>query len=260
MKRKLPLIFTLFCVVAIAFSQEKAEKTYVYTSADTKGYISIKKTDVSDENGNTKVTLQTTVNADFKNETMNFSLLTDNKYKKMVTPTKLVFDGTMDSNIKAVQFIGERIKKGNGNASYWAFKGDYKDEAVNDAKLKPYIKEKYSSTLRMPERTIPSFNLWAVIPQLPFDREGTFIFNSLDETKLYVSKNQTVNYLGKYEANINGNKTELHKFVLQGKGMSPSYFWVDDNRELVQVLLDNEYTFTLDKNAQVPAAVALSYE
>jgi hypothetical protein len=114
-----------------------------------------------------------------------------------------------------------------------------------DPDIQRFSYAKYNATLRIPERTIPSFNIWAIVPNLPFDRKGTFKFNALDETKLYVKKNQTINYLGKYKTTIHGNTLALHKFVHQGKGMLPIYYWVNDNRELVQVQLDNLYTFTL---------------
>ena len=256
MKKTLPLIFTLFCVVSLAFSQEKAEKTFVYTSADTKGYISITKTDVEKETG-VSTTIETTVNAVFGNDMLNFNIKTFNESDAMIDPYKLVFVGMMDSNIAPVTFEGNRIKQIK-NASYWNFKGDYKDEAVSDPELKPFFKENYMSTLRLPDRTIPSFNLWAIIPNLEFDKEAAFMFNALDETKLYVRKNQTVNYLGKYDTAINGENVALHKFVHQGKGMRPAYFLVNDNRELVQVILDGKFTFTLDKNAKLSTKVAYS--
>ena len=192
MKRKLPLLIVLLCTMNLAISQENSEKVSVYTSPDTKGFISIKQIDGKND-ASISTSIDTKVNATFDDETVNFSLTTINDSDKMVAPSKLVFDGTMDATIKPVHFEGNRIKKDKKNASYWNFKGDFKDEAVNDPELKPFFNEKYSSTLRFPDRTIPSFNLWAIIPKLPFDRKGTFKFNSLDETKLYVSKNQTVN-------------------------------------------------------------------
>ena len=75
--------------------------------------------------------------------------------------------------------------------------------------------------------------------------KGTFIFNSLDETKLYVKKNQTVNYLGKTKITIDGKTLQVHKFVLQGKKILPQYYWVNNDRELVMVLLDNKFRFIL---------------
>lgn len=253
--KKLPLLLTILCFVTFAFSQEKVEKTSVFTSADTKGYISIKKIDLKNETG-VITTVQTTVNTSFNDEVLNFNLSTINDSDKMVSPIKLTFDGTIDSNMKPVNFTGSRIKMDKKNNSYWNFEGDFKEEMETDPDFFGYAKPKHISILKIPERTIPTFNLWAIIPKLDFDRNGTFVFNSLDETKLYVKKNQTVNYLGKTKTSINGEATVLHKFVHQGKGIQPAYFWVNDDRELVQVLLDGQFTFTLDRNYKPSSAVA----
>lgn len=244
MKKELPLFLLSFCIIISAFSQEKVEKDYWYTSPDNNGYISIQKIDLKNENS-VSTTINTTVRAKFDNEILNFNLSTINDGDKMVSPTNIIFDGIMDSNMKHVSFKGNRIKMDRKNASYWYFDGDFKNEMETDPDFKSITRAKHNATLKFPDRTIPTFNLWAIIPNLPFERSGTFIFNALDETKLYVKKDQTVNYLGQYKTNIKGENIVLHKFVHQGKGMLPAYFWVNDNRELVQVLLDNQYTFTL---------------
>ena len=251
--KKFPLFLVIICLTISSFSQEKVEKSYVYTSADTKGYISVKKTELKNETG-VSTTLQTKVNTTFDGEVLNFNLSTINDSDKMVAPSKLIFDGTIDSNMKPVNFTGSRIKKDKKNNSYWSFEGDFKDEMETDPDFKRYTTAKHSATLRIPDRTIPTFNLWAIIPQLQFDRTGTFVFNSLDETKLYVKKNQTVNYLGKTKTSINGEAKVLHKFVHQGKGTIPAYYWVNDDHELIQVLLDNKFTFTLDRNYEAAKA------
>jgi hypothetical protein len=254
MKRKLPLILSILCSVTLLFSQEKVETTSWYTSADTKGYISIQKMNTTDDASNS-VTIKTTVNSLFGNEVLDFSLSTVCDTDKLVSPSKLNFNGTIDSNMKSVIFVGNRLKKSK-NASYWNFKGDFSDEATTDPELKPYFPESHNATLRIPNRTIPTFNLWAIIPNLPFDKKGTFKFNTLDETKLYVKKNQTVNYLGTTKAEINGENMILHKFVHQSNGKQPNYYWVNNDRELVQVLLDEQYTFTINsKEAALQVAV-----
>lgn len=176
---------------------------------------------------------------------MNFSVTTLCDTDKMVAPSSFSFDGTIDSNMKLVHFTGSRLKKDKKNVSYWTFEGDYMDEMETDPDFLRFTNAKYNATIRLPERTIPSFNLWAIIPKLQFDRKGTFIFNSLDETKLYVKKNQTVNYLGKTKITIDGKALQVHKFALQGKKILPQYYWVNNDRELVMVLLDNKYRFIL---------------
>ncbi len=259
MKRKLPLMLGILCSITSLFSQEKVEKTSWYTSPDTKGYISIQKID--SVVGNKAYTiLKTTVKASFDNEVLDFSLSTINDTDKMVSPSKFVFDGTIDSNIKPVTFTGTLIKKDKKNVAYWSFDGDFTDEMETDPDFKRFAYAKYSATLRIPERTIPSFNLWAIVPNLKFDRKGTFKFNSLDETKLYVKKGQTVNYLGKTKVEINGEVMVLHKFVQQSNDKNPTYYWVNNERDLVQILLDDKYTFTINSKEAAITALANNNE
>ena len=256
MLKKIALLVGIVSLTSTLFSQEKEEKTHWYTSNDSKGYISIQKINTKKESL-ISTTLKTTVHSLFGDELLSFSLSTINDGEKMVSPSKLIFDGTIDSNMKSVTFIGTRLKT-DKKASYWNFEGDFKEEATTDPELKPFFPSKHNSQIRIPNRTIPSFNLWAIIPNLPFDRNGTFKFNTLDETKLYVGKNQTVNYLGKQKISINGETVELHKFVHQGKGKLPAYYWVNENKELVQVMLDNKFTFTLSTKEVALQSVPLA--
>jgi hypothetical protein len=229
------------------FSQENNSKTYLYTSDDVNGYISIQKiSSLNDQN--TLTVLKTNVNTTIKNKAFNFKLSTVNDTDKMVSPLKIVFDGMINTKIKPVHFTGTRIKKNKHNITYWYFDGDYINELEKDPDFQRYAVPKFDSTLRIPDRTIPSFNMWAIIPKLPFDRKGTFKYNSLDETKLYVKKNLTVNYLGKLKAKVNGISMELHKFVQQGNGDKPTYYWVNNDRVLIQVLLDNQFKFVLNSS------------
>lgn len=253
MIKKIPLLIGILCLSFNSFSQEKTEKTYYYTSADTNGYISIQKESSADYAS--KVGLTTNVNATFGNKPLNFTLETICDSDKMVMASKLSFKGKIDVNIEDVTFTGERIKIDKNETSFWHFKGDFKDEVEVDPDFKKFAFSKYNTTLKLPPRTIPSFNVWAIVPQLPFDRKGTFRFNVLDETKLYARRNQTINYLGTTKININGKEMKLHKFVHQGDGIKDAYFWVNEDRELVQVLLDKKYTFTLNtKEAAMKAA------
>jgi len=243
MIKKLPLILIIFCLTFSGFAQEKLDKTYWYTSPDTKGYISFQKEDSISNKSN--ATINTSVKAYFDNEILDFNLSTFCESEKMVNAKKFVFDGTIDGTIEPVTFTGTKVKTVKNDISYWHFEGDFVDEMETDPDFKRYAFAKYNATIKIPSRTIPSFNLWAIIPKLPFDRKGTFKFNLFDETKLYVRKKQTVNYLGFTKQSINGKQMKLHKFVHEGKGMKPAYFWVSNDRELIQVRLDDKYTFTL---------------
>ena len=255
MIKKLPLMVGLVGLSLTSFSQENLEKIYWYTSLDTEGYISFQKLENNDSSGTT-TTLNTSVKANFDNEVLDFNLSTITESEKMVSASEFKFNGTIDSTIDPVSFTGTKVKTDKKYISFWHFKGDYVDEMETDPDFQRFAFAKYNATLKLPARTIPSFNLWAIIPKLPFDRKGTFKFNALDETKLYVKKNQTVNYLGTTSTKINGKDMKLHKFVHQGKGMKPAYYWVSDNRELMQVFLDNKYTFTLSsKEAALQTAM-----
>tara|TARA_R110002073_G_scaffold72537_1_gene177676 strand:+ start:711824 stop:712597 length:774 start_codon:yes stop_codon:yes gene_type:complete len=246
MVKKLPLFLVICCFIALSFNNgEVKSKTYYYKSSDSQGYISVEKAEGI--NGNTILT--TRVNANFDNEKLDFNLSTTCDSDKLVNATQIVFDGTIDSNMNPVSFTGKRVKESN-SASYWAFEGDYKNEMSIDPEVNQFIDSKHKSMIRMPSRTIPSFNVLAIVPNLEFDRKGTFKFNALDETKLYVKKNQTINYLGQEDTAVDGKNTKLHKFVHQGKGMVPAYYWVNDSKELVKIVLDGKFTFTMsDKEA-----------
>ena len=170
MKQKFSLILGILSSVGSLFSQENVEN-YYYTSADTEGYISIKKIDIA--NGPVfSTTLSTTVKANFNNRVLDFSLTTINDTDKMVAPSKIIFDGTIEASIKPVHFTGTRIKKSEKNESYWSFDGDFIDEMETDPDFKRFAYAKHSATLRLPDRTIPSFNLWSIIPKLPFDTKA----------------------------------------------------------------------------------------
>ena len=237
--RKIPHLIIACCFIFLSFSDKKISKTYWYKSTTGKGYIAIQNLN------NDNPTLKTTVNAYFGNEKLNFSLITTNNTKKLANASKIEFNGSIDSNIDPVVYTGQ-IVKSNRNASFWNFTGDFKNEITNDPEVNQFLEKKHQTVLRIPNRTIPSFNVWAIVPKLPFNKkEGTFRFNSLDETKLYVRKNQEISYLGKEIVEINGNDVKLHKFLHLGEQMKPAYYWVNQDRELVKILLDNKFEFVL---------------
>ncbi|NNC70804.1 MAG: hypothetical protein HKN90_08300 [Flavobacteriaceae bacterium] len=239
--RKFPQLLLIFTFILVSFSDENTAKTYWYKSTNTNGYISIKKF----ENSLSEHVLKTTVNTYFGHEKLNFSLATTSNSKKLANASKIEFDGTIDSNINPVIYTGERVKF-NNHASYWNFTGDFKSDVTNDDEVNQFLVPNHKTMIRMPKQTIPSFNIWAIVPKLPFSKkEGTFRFNVLDETKLYVKKNQVITYLGKETLRINNEELLLHKFSHTGKNSLTSYYWVNKNRELVKILLDNMYEFVL---------------
>lgn len=237
-------------------AQTDEGETYYFVSPDSKGYISYSKILPTKDTANS-VFLNTVVKANFGNNILNFRLNTVTDTEKLVHASKISFNGTISPDIKPVHFIGKRVKIEDDEVSIWHFKGDFVEEMETDPDLQQFSFAKHNATLKFPPRTVPFFNLWAIIPQLDFDRKGTFKFNALDETKLYVRMNRTVNYIGfTKQEEVNGKKMKLHKFALQGRGQKPTYFFVTEDRKLVKVILDRKYTFTItDKDTALKNAL-----
>lgn len=256
-KKLLPVFFFLLNIILSAQTDEG--ETYYFTSPESKGYISYSKILPTKDTAKS-VFLNTVVKADFDNNVLNFRLNTISDTEKLVHASMISFDGTISPSIKPVHFTGERVRIEDNEVTIWHFKGDFVEEMETDPDIQRFSFAKYNATLKLPPRTIPFFNMWAIIPQLDFDREGTFKFNALDETKLYVKMNRTVNYLGfTQQEEVNGKKMKLHKFVLQGRGQKPSYFFVTEDRKLVKVILDDKYTFMVtDKNTALKNAVDIT--
>ena len=250
MKKKISLLITSLSIVALAFiivsfSSEDEKEKYWYTSNDVKGYISIQKEDYIKKDGNSATKLHTKVDARFEKRPISFSLSTVCEGSKMTNSNKLTFSGLMDISIKPVNFIGDVLNRDKNNVTLWNFHGDFIENMASDPEARKFIDSDFNAIIRMPDQTIPSFNLWAIVPNLPFNREGTFKFNVLDETKLFVKRKQTINYLGEVKTMIDGKNIMLHKFVHQGRRMKPTYYWVNNDKVLVQVKLDDKFIFTL---------------
>ena len=241
MKRNLPLLLIAFVLIFSSFSDEKKLKTTWYKSSNGDGYISIERID----DDNAQSILKTTVNSYFGNEKLNFSTVTVTDTDKLASASKIVFNGTIDSNMEPVEYLGERLKT-RKSGTFWSFHGNYKNEITKDPEVNQFLPPNHSAVIKMPMATIPSFNVWAIVSELPFNKtEGTFRFNSLDETKLYVRKGQEIAYLGEEVANVDGEDQTLHKFVHKGKKMKPAYYWVNNDRDLVKFILDDEFEFVM---------------
>ena len=241
MKRRIPLLLVAFVLIFSSFSDEKKSKTTWFKSTTGDGYISMERIDSKDMQS----VLKTTVNSYFGNEKLEFTTLTVTDSEKLANASKIVFNGTIDSNMEPVEYIGERLKT-KKSGIFWSFHGNYKNEITKDPEVNQFLLPNHSAVIKMPQATIPSFNVWAIVADLPFNKEeGTFRFNSLDETKLYVRKNQVIEYMGEEMANVNGENQMVHKFVHTGKRMKPAHYWVNNNRELVKFTLDGEFEFVM---------------
>lgn len=242
MMKKLPLLFFSCFLVASIFSLEAQSKKTWFKSSTGDGYMAVEVV-----KGNNPV-VKTTVNSYFGNEKLNFVSETTCDTEKLANAKKIVFNGTIDASMTPVVYTGERVVN-KKRADYWSFYGDFKNEITNDPEVNQFLKPKHKAMLRVPAETIPSFNVWAIVPNLPFSKEeGTFKFNSLDETKLFIRKN-SIDYAGEEVATINGQQQTLHKFIHQAKKMKPAYYWVNNDRKLVKMLLDNEFEFVISTEA-----------
>lgn len=244
MIKKLPLLVFAFVICTIASIEAQSKKTW-FKSATGDGYMAI---EVSEKNG--KPVLTTTVNSYFGNEKLNFISATTCDTEKLANASKIQFNGTIDASMRPVVYNGTRIRT-KKNASYWSFNGDFKNEITNDPEVNQFLTPKHTAMLRIPSETIPSFNVMAIVTKLPFSKEeGTFKFNSLDETKLFVRKNQTIDYVGEEVANVKGEEQTVHKFAHKGKKMKPAYYWVNNSRELVKIMFDNEFEFVASSETE----------
>lgn len=241
MKRKLPLLLIAFVLIFSSFSDETKSKIAWFKSTTGDGYISMERID----SDNAQSVLKTTVNSYFGDEKLNFSTLTVTDSEKLANASKIVFNGTIDSNMEPVEYLGERLKT-KKSGTFWSFHGNYKNEITRDPEVNQFLLPNHSAVIKMPTATIPSFNVWAIVSNLPFNKtEGTFRFNSLDETKLYVRKNQVIEYMGEEVASVDGENQTVHKFVHFGKKVKPAYYWVNNDRQLVKFILDEEFEFVV---------------
>jgi hypothetical protein len=114
--------------------------------------------------------------------------------------------------------------------------------------LKAKIRDKKIEK-QLPERTTTDMAVFDLVRRLPFDKQATFSFNSLEASELNLKKNHQLKYLGKEELEIGGSKQKLHHFEQTGGGISPCQYWVNDRHELVRVLMDRRKEFLLTDQA-----------
>ena len=121
MKRKLPLLLIAFVLIFSSFSDEKKSKTTWFKSSTGDGYISMERID----NDNAQSILKTTVNSYFGDEKLDFTTVTVTDTDKLANASKIVFNGTIDSNMDPVEYLGERLKT-KKSGTYWSFHGNFK--------------------------------------------------------------------------------------------------------------------------------------
>jgi hypothetical protein len=127
-------------------------------------------------------------------------------------------------------------------------------EGPSAGKLKTTLRGR-NIEIDVPEHTVTDFALFEIVRTLPFDKEKVFEFNSLEASELNLKRDHKVVYVGRDELDIEGRKQALHKFEQSGKGIRPCYYWVNEDRQLVRVLMDGRKEFLLTTKEKATAAL-----
>jgi len=126
-------------------------------------------------------------------------------------------------------------------------------EGPSAGKLKTTVRGR-AIEIDIPEHTVTDFVLFEIVRTRPFDKEKVFEFNSLEASELNLKRDHKVVYVGREEVEIEGQKQSLHKFEQSGKGIRPAYYWVNDDRQLVRVLMDERKEFLLSTQEKALSA------
>jgi len=136
--------------------------------------------------------------------------------------------------------MNARIERPAGGPSAGKFKGTVDDREVE---------------IDIPEHTVIDFALFEIARTLPFDKDKVFEFNwtrAIGFKRPRPNRGHKVAYAGREELEIEGKKQTLHKFEQTGKGIQPTYYWVNDDHQLVRVLWDgrrDEFVLTTKEKA-----------
>ncbi len=107
----------------------------------------------------------------------------------------------------------------------------------------------------IPEQTVTDFALFWIVCMRPFEKDKVFEFNCLEASELNLKKGHELAYLGVEELDVAGKMMKLHKFEETGGGIQPCYYWVNDKRELIRVLMDGRKEFLLTTREKALAAL-----
>lgn len=109
----------------------------------------------------------------------------------------------------------------------------------------------YNLKKTIPEHSVPGHLLIEIIPLLPFQKGTVFEFNYFDIGKLSAKRRQKVEYKGLEEVQIKDQTRQLHKFLHKGAGVKKTYYWVDDNHQVIRALRDPKEELLLSTEAEV---------
>ncbi len=103
-----------------------------------------------------------------------------------------------------------------------------------------------------PERWTAFWNLFAVVPRLPFEASSVLTFDLFEELDLH-KPDQRLAYIGQRTLKLNGQPLALHVFEQTGRGMLPWRWWVDAQHRVILAAGDRR-AYLLDETKRGGAA------
>lgn len=111
--------------------------------------------------------------------------------------------------------------------------------------------KQYNLKKDIKEHTVPAHVLIDIIPSLPFQKGTVFEFNYFDIAKIKPRNNHKIDYLGREDLEIDGRIMSLHKFLHKGSGVKETFYWTDDEHQVLRCLRDKKEELLLSTQAQV---------
>ena len=119
-------------------------------------------------------------------------------------------------------------------------------QEVPDGIFRPHP-ESHKNIMAIPEKTVTDLLLFEIVKRLSFENE-TFPFHLLESAELHLKKDRTLKAMGR-----DPNRPDLYRYTtFPDRNAS---FWMDEDRNLVRVLWDNDKEFTLTDEATATGAV-----
>jgi hypothetical protein len=103
-----------------------------------------------------------------------------------------------------------------------------------------------------PERWTSLWNLFAVVPRLPFDVASALAFDLFEELDLHKPE-QRLAYIGPQTVTLKGQTLALHVFEQTGRGVLPWHWWLDEQHRVV-LASGGQRAYLLDATAKGGAA------
>ena len=110
--------------------------------------------------------------------------------------------------------------------------------------------KQYNLKKKILEHTVLDYLLIEIIPLLPLQEGTVFEFNLFDISKLKARNKQRIEYLGREMIQIANTSGNLHKFRHKGSGVKETFYWLDDNHQVVRTLRDKKEELLLTTKAE----------